>query len=1118
MTTNPTSFCVFAYIAIYALFSSTLSVAAVNSLPTIADLQQRLTVASEAEDLNEAEKREIDKFYSQAIEHIRATEQFKAETENYKQVLQSAPKEQLALEQQLQDYQPETLSTSLQDTSLTQIKRRVTKSEGVATTLRTSLTELKANLDEERSLLLLQMINETQLAINAGNSETVALLDTKQWQQAQSIAEQAKREMQQAKIESLKQRLVYRPVRIALLESKIALISKQLAGAEAFRNQLQQVQNQLDSQKNASLFAKLSEFSQTLNTAPNALQTMAQENLELAKVSAKMTDTKEKTNYDLSHIQAQINDLNAKYSSLNRLLELEIYSSSAVLGDALRQEWELASNFADTSNLIETTEQSLIDSRVTLFNINQHRPPYQRTIIKQLLLKVAPQEEQWRDSIEKLVAQRNELISELSNAYTIHVEELSVLLDRVRYLTERTATYSNLLESNLFWIPSASPFYFNTIAEAGDSATWLFRAEHWQTVVQAIKTNLATNIFSLLAIGTFFIFSLLVRRRLKLRLTNMTPDIGRVQSDSFKLTIEALGITTLLALPPALVLFGISALSDAPTGFANSLSNAFFVGGLMMIYLEFMLQLVRKDGLGETHFSWRESTLGLLRKNNRLLMIVFVPVGIIMTLINAQASAEIREDLGQLSLIILCSSLAIFGSRITRNEYYRNRRSEHSSERFSYFLYALLIALPVGLIILSAIGYQYSAQRILSLSLQTGVLVTAALLLYYTADRALKVYARRLALDHIRTKRAAAVAASAQQDSAEQSGEGVPEVIDSQELDRHTITSQTKAVIRLVIWVGLIASLMVIWQQLSPVVNSLDDIVMWEIAGNDPGAAVKTITLWSCLLGVAILIISLIAVRNLPGLLEMTVLGRLNLAPGSSYAITTMLKYSIVIIGILVSVNLLGAQWSKLQWLIAALSVGLGFGLQEIVANFVSGIVLLFERPVRLGDTITIAGHTGTVSRIRIRATTVSDWDGKELIIPNKTFITQDFINWTLSDPVTRIIIPVGVAYRSDTEQVVALLLEIASTSNNVLADPPPAALFLAFGTSSLDFELRVFASTVVDRAMVTHDIHMRIAKEFREHDIEISYPQHDVHLNMASPLEVNLKRTTPSKLKPAEE
>jgi len=231
-----------------------------------------------------------------------------------------------------------------------------------------------------------------------------------------------------------------------------------------------------------------------------------------------------------------------------------------------------------------------------------------------------------------------------------------------------------------------------------------------------------------------------------------------------------------------------------------------------------------------------------------------------------------------------------------------------------------------------------------------------------------------------------------------------------------------------------------------------------------------------------------------------------------------MLKYSIVIIGILVSVNLLGAQWSKLQWLIAALSVGLGFGLQEIVANFVSGIVLLFERPVRLGDTITIAGHTGTVSRIRIRATTVSDWDGKELIIPNKTFITQDFINWTLSDPVTRIIIPVGVAYGSNTQQVVALLLEIASTSKNVFADPPPAALFLAFGTSSLDFELRVFARTVVDRAMVTHELHMRIDKEFREHNIEIAFPQHDVHLNMTSPLEVNLKRGKEPKGKPTAE
>lgn len=243
----------------------------------------------------------------------------------------------------------------------------------------------------------------------------------------------------------------------------------------------------------------------------------------------------------------------------------------------------------------------------------------------------------------------------------------------------------------------------------------------------------------------------------------------------------------------------------------------------------------------------------------------------------------------------------------------------------------------------------------------------------------------------------------------------------------------------------------------------------------------------------------------------MTILGRLNLSPGTSYAITTMLKYSIVIIGIIVSVNILGAQWSKLQWLIAALGVGLGFGLQEIVANFVSGIVILFERPIRLGDTITIAGHSGTVTRIRIRATTVSDWDRKELIIPNKTFITQDFINWTLSDPVTRIVIPVGVAYGSDTDKVVSLLLNVATDSHNVFDDPAPAALFLAFGASSLDFELRVFARAVVDRAMVTHELHMHIEKAFKQAGIEIAYPQQDVHLNVSKAIDVNVHSSKPS-------
>jgi len=141
-------------------------------------------------------------------------------------------------------------------------------------------------------------------------------------------------------------------------------------------------------------------------------------------------------------------------------------------------------------------------------------------------------------------------------------------------------------------------------------------------------------------------------------------------------------------------------------------------------------------------------------------------------------------------------------------------------------------------------------------------------------------------------------------------------------------------------------------------------------------------------------------------------------------------------VGLLIVVNQLGIDWSKAQWLVAALSVGLGFGLQEIVANFVAGIIILFERPVRIGDTVTVGGVSGTVSRIRIRATTILDWDRKELIIPNKSFVTDPVVNWTLSDLTTRVVVPIGIAYGADPQQALTVMETTVRENPLILKDP----------------------------------------------------------------------------------
>lgn len=259
-----------------------------------------------------------------------------------------------------------------------------------------------------------------------------------------------------------------------------------------------------------------------------------------------------------------------------------------------------------------------------------------------------------------------------------------------------------------------------------------------------------------------------------------------------------------------------------------------------------------------------------------------------------------------------------------------------------------------------------------------------------------------------------------------------------------------------------------------------------------------------------IIVITFVLAGNLPGLLEVLVLSRMNLAQGSAYATTTLLSYTIAGVGFVTTLSTLGVSWDKLQWLVAALSVGLGFGMQEIFANFISGIMILFERPVRIGDTITIGALSGTVSKIRIRATTITDFDRKDIIVPNKTFITGQLINWSLTDTVTRVTLKLGVDYGSDLDLVRSLLLQAARENPRVLKEPEPIVYFLNFGESTLDHELRMHVRDLGDRNPVLDEINRFINREFKKQHINISFRQMEIYLKNTQGLEYKLVPAEP--------
>jgi potassium efflux system protein len=223
---------------------------------------------------------------------------------------------------------------------------------------------------------------------------------------------------------------------------------------------------------------------------------------------------------------------------------------------------------------------------------------------------------------------------------------------------------------------------------------------------------------------------------------------------------------------------------------------------------------------------------------------------------------------------------------------------------------------------------------------------------------------------------------------------------------------------------------------------------------------------------------------------------QLQLDAGARFAMSTVTRYAILIAGMVFTLGLLGITWSSVQWLAAALTVGLGFGLQEIFANFFSGLIILIERPIRPGDTVTIDNITGTVSRIQIRATTIRAPDGKDYIVPNKEFITGKLLNWTHTDTATRQEITVGISYQSDPATALGLLASAAADHPAVLKDPAPIVSFEGFGDNALLLRLRFHVGTLAERLSTLTDLHCAILRSFAAADIDIPFPQRDVRLH----------------------
>ncbi|MCJ7452329.1 MAG: mechanosensitive ion channel, partial [Steroidobacteraceae bacterium] len=261
-----------------------------------------------------------------------------------------------------------------------------------------------------------------------------------------------------------------------------------------------------------------------------------------------------------------------------------------------------------------------------------------------------------------------------------------------------------------------------------------------------------------------------------------------------------------------------------------------------------------------------------------------------------------------------------------------------------------------------------------------------------------------------------------------------------------------------------------------------------------------SLTLGSVLLFLASLWVAFWLSKTTRVVLRDDVLPRMELPRGVGNSVSTLTYYGILVAGIMISLAAAGFHVSELAFVVGALGVGIGFGLQNVVNNFVSGLILMFERPIQPGDVIDVSGISGKVLNIGMRATTLTTFEGADVVVPNGTLLSEKLINWTLSNTTRRLEVSVGVAYGTDPHRVLALLEEVARSTPAVLRDPPPMAVFVGFGASSLDFLVRAWVSDYFESVVTKSTLTVRVNDALKEAGIEIPFPQHDLHVRSVSP------------------
>ena len=1059
-----------------------LAVAAAEA-PTTASVQESLDKIAERK-LPEADQKALQQVLEQTLGLLASKEDNERKLAALKQQLASAPKETSDSQKELARLK----QSSVQSVAQRYANLSVPQLEQMLSERTTQQGELQKALSEANSLIINSQTRPERAQSEISSSQARA-------QQINSILKSGKdagkpvspdlRNQLNAELASLnaltqlrRQELAGNSVLQDLGNARHDLLIERTARLE---QEIQDLQTLINDKRLAQSQETVTQQSIEAQKAGGSslLATESAANLRLSDYLLRSTDRLNELTQQNLRTKQQLDTLTQADQALDE--QISVLKGSLLLSKILYKQKQTLPHLKLDRDLAD----QIADTRLYQFEVNQQREQMSSPVsyVDKLLAAQPPETvtPQLRKALLEVAITRSDLLERLNRELSALLNESITLQLNQKQLLGTAQSLRTTLDEQMFWIPSNKPLDWDWLAYVPQRLADQVADLPWGSGLKELADGLSQR--PLLFLPLLLVIGALLWRRKYLyqRLGKVHQDIGHFRRDSQWHTPQAILINILLAMPVSLGLALCSyALQIDARGQNANLGAALWQLAQAWLVFYTAYRILSPGGVAEIHFRWYKPQVEFLRGwVRRLGTVVLALVGVV-AVAEHQPSALADDVLG-IGVVLTCYALmAWLLSRLLLSS-----PAHRDTSLFRKAVGVAFTALPIALFIAVCFGYYYTALKLTDRLIYTLYLLLFWLVIEAAFVRGLSVAARRLAYQRALSKRAAA-----------KEGLDGEVVVEEPTLDIEQVNQQSLRLIRLALLGGFIAGLYWVWSDLLSVFAYLNNFVLYEYtSGTGAAASMVPISLGDLLGALVIVGITFALAGNLPGLLEVLVLSRLNLAQGSAYATTTLLSYTIVGIGIVSTLSTLGVSWDKLQWLVAALSVGLGFGMQEIFANFISGIMILFERPVRIGDTITIGNLSGTVSKIRIRATTITDFDRKDIIVPNKTFITGQLINWSLTDTVTRVTLKLGIDYGSDLDLVRDLLLKGAHENPRVLKDPEPLVYFLQFGESSLDHELRMHVRDLGDRNPTLDEINRYINREFKAHDIKISVRQVEVFL-----------------------